>query len=197
MSRDGDELTDLVVRARAGDVTAFEALYRGHQTGIYTFIRSQVREPELAADLTQQTFVRAWQSLPRLRAVGAFRGWLHRIAMNLVRDELKSGRARLEVPASVLPDDQLGASALVAGPDEQVVSRELRGAVWSALAELPPDQCIAVVMHHIEGMSVSEIAQAAGVRPGTVMSRLARGRAALRKRLSPYVEASDERVRSD
>jgi RNA polymerase sigma-70 factor (ECF subfamily) len=188
-----DELLEAVRRAQSGSVEAFEDLYRAHQAGIYTFIRSQVREPELAADLAQQTFVRAWESLPRLREAGAFRGWLHRIAANLVRDEVKSGRARLEVVASVLDDSDL---AEMAGSDEDalvrtVVAAELKQQVQAALGALPAEQRQAVVMHHLEGMPVAEIAQAMGVRPGTVMSRLARAREALKSRLSRYVEAED------
>ena len=197
MGEDRNEVEELAARARSGEAEAFEALYRSHQAGIYTFILSQVRERELAADLTQETFVRAWQSLPRLRKAGAFRGWLHRIAANLVRDEVKSGRARLEVAASVLatdgetpaPEPRADAAE---GPEAMLASQEMKGAVWDALAELPAQQRAAVVMHHVEGMSMTEIAEATGVRPGTVMSRLARAREALRKRLSRYVEGTDD-----
>jgi RNA polymerase sigma-70 factor (ECF subfamily) len=190
MSRDLSDLVDLVARARAGDAGAFEALFRSLQAGIYSFIRGQVREAELAADLTQQTFVRAWESLPRLRQEGAFVGWLHRIASNLVRDEVKSGHARLEVAASDVLGDPPGVD-LAPGPEEQVVSQGLRTAVWEALDGLPAEQRSAVIMHHMEGMSVTEIAQAMKCRPGTVMSRLARAREALRRKLSSYVEDSD------
>jgi len=188
-------LHDLVAEAQTGSVEAFEALYRAHQSGIYTFIRSQVREAELAADLTQQTFVRAWEALPRLRALGAFRGWLHRIAANLVRDEVKSGRARLEVTVTSLAGDDDEAEIEFPAADTAetvVVANELRDQVRAALAHLPAEQRAAVVMHHLEGLSVTEIAHALGVRPGTVMSRLARAREALRRRLARYVEVEDD-----
>ena len=196
MERDKRQVTEAVERARSGDAGAFEGLYRQHQAGVYSFVRSQIREPELAADLTQQTFVRAWESLARLRRPGAFRGWLYQIAANLVRDEVKSGRARLEVTVSELGDEEqtsapLDLAAANDGPESAIVSRELREKVWSALGTLPSEQRGAVVMHHLEGMSVEEIARATGVRPGTVMSRLARAREALRERLSAYVEGSD------
>lgn len=197
MSEDRDEVRELAARARAGEVGAFEALYQMHQAGIYTFIRSQVREAELAADLTQDTFVRAWESLPRLREAGAFVGWLHRIAGNLVRDEVKSGRARLEVRESTLAGDGDGPAREMpteegSGPEGALLSGEMRQEVRRALEELPVEQRAVVVMHHMEGMGVNEIAKAMGVRPGTVMSRLARAREALRGKLSRYVEESDE-----
>jgi len=191
MTRDRTELEELIAQACAGDVGAFEALYHQHQAGVYSFVHSQVRAAELAADLTQQTFVRAWESLPRLRRQGAFRGWLYRIAANLVRDEMKSGRARLEVLASDVGDDPALPGASAPGPEDAVVSEEARRAVWAALGELPPEQRAAVVMHHMEDLPVNEIAAALSVRPGTVMSRLARAREALRKRLAPFVEDSD------
>ena len=197
MNREHDSVRELVARARDGEVEAFEMLYRSHQAGVYTYILSQVREAELAADLTQQAFVRAWQSLRRLREPGAFRGWLYRIASNLVRDEVKSGRARLEVSASVLGEaDPMPTTpaALDDGgnPEAVLESAERQQVIWSALNELSPEHREAVVMHHMEGMGVSEIAQAVGVRPGTIMSRLARAREVLRKSLSQYVEATDE-----
>ncbi len=202
MGEDRDEVRELVVRAkvafraRSGDEEAFGELYRRYQAGIYTFIRGQVRETELAADLTQDTFVRAWESLPRLRQEGAFRGWLYRIAANLVRDEVKSGRARLEVTESTLAGEDGSRLPEPAGkddvPEEMLASGEMKEEVQRALDSLPAEQRAAVVMHHMEGMGMSEIAEAMGVRPGTVMSRLARAREALRKQLSSYVEGSDE-----
>jgi len=197
MTEERDEVQEIVLRARSGDMAAFEELYRSHQAGIFTFIRSQVRHREIAADLTQETFVRAWESLPRLRKPGAFRGWLHRIAANLVRDEVKSGRSRLEVTESTLLGDaetprQDAPAPESDGPEQRLVNGELSRHVWSALEELSEEHRAAVVMHHMEGMSVEEIAQVMGVRPGTIMSRLSRAREALRHRLSRYVEEGSD-----
>lgn len=197
MTEERDEVQEIVSRARSGDMAAFEELYRSHQAGIFTFIRSQVRHREIAADLTQETFVRAWESLPRLRKPGAFRGWLHRIAANLVRDEVKSGRSRLEVTESTLLGDaetprQDAPAPESDGPEQRLVNGELSRHVWSALEELSEEHRAAVVMHHMEGMSVEEIAQVMGVRPGTIMSRLSRAREALRHRLSRYVEEGSD-----
>ena len=197
MTEERDEVQEVVSRARSGDMGAFEDLYRSHQAGIFTFIRSQVRHREIAADLTQETFVRAWESLPRLREPGAFRGWLHRIAANLVRDEVKSGRSRLEVTESTLLGDaetpqQEAPAPESEGPEQRLVNGEMSRHVWSALEDLSEEHRAAVVMHHMEGMSVEEIAQAMGVRPGTIMSRLSRAREALRHRLSRYVEEGSD-----
>lgn len=190
MSEEHNPVRALVWRAQAGSLEAFEEIYRANQAGLYTFILSQVREPELAADLTQQAFVRAWESLARLRHVDAFRGWLHQIAANLVRDEVKSGRARLEVHVSELAEHEQPEHrpAPEEGPERAALRAEFRREVWGALSSLPAEQRAVIVMHHLEGLPVAEIAQATGVRPGTVMSRLARARDALRERLRAYVE---------
>ena len=194
MTEEQNPVQVLVLRAQSGSLESFEQIYRDCQAGIYTFILSQVREPELAADLTQMTFVRAWESLHRLRQAGAFRGWLHRIAANLVRDEVKSGRARLEVQASELGEE--GALERIpageAGPEGTLLQGELRRKVWEALGTLPAEQRAAVVMHHLEHLPVGEIAEAMGVRPGTIMSRLARARETLRGELRAYVEVAHE-----
>ena len=191
------QVRELVLRARSGEVEAFEMLYHMHQAGIFTFIRSQVRQAELAADLTQDTFVRAWESLPKLRDENAFRGWLHRIASNLIRDEVKSGRARLEVVESAWSDENGSVRPEQPtlerdGPEQIALAREASREVWAALGALPTEQQAAVVMHHLEGMSVEEIAAAMKVRPGTIMSRLARAREALRQSLRHRVEDKDE-----
>lgn len=178
---------DLVEWARSGDAGAFEALYQRHRAQIHTFLRYLVRDREEAADLTQQVFMRAWDGLPRLRKAGAFVGWLHRIAANLARDWAKSARVRSEAP---MPQEADLASQEDAS--EGVLEQEMRHRVQEAVAALPEIHRGVVVMHHVEGLSVNQIAQALGVSPGTVMSRVARAREALRERLGPYLRGEDE-----
>jgi len=184
-ARPPDE-TALVERARSGDAEAFGALYEQRRAQIYTFLRYLVRDREEAADLTQQVFVRAWDGLPRLRKPEVFGAWLHRIARNLARDRAKSARVRMEEP---LPDEDETVGAGDAGSG--LLEKEMRRQVRDAVAALPEIHRGAVVMHHVEGLSVNEIAQALGVSPGTVMSRLARAREALRERLGPYLRGEE------
>lgn len=192
------QVHDLVNRAQVGEVSAFEALYHRHQAGLYTFILSQVRNQDRAADLTQDTFVRAWESLAKLRSPGAFRGWLYQIAMNLIRDEVKSGWARREMTESALngkdemPPTLPEPSDSATDPEREALAAETKQAVWQALAQLNADQRAVVIMHHLEGMAVAEIAKTLKIRPGTIMSRLARAREILRKRLAPLVEGVEE-----
>ena len=83
-------LIQAVEAAQAGDEHAFEALFRAHQNGVYALAMYFLRDPEVAADLTQDAFVRAWEQLPKLRDASAFEGWLKTMTKNLVRDHYRS-----------------------------------------------------------------------------------------------------------
>ena len=187
---------DLVRRAQQGRVEAFEAIFRRYQARIYTFLRHMVGRPQEAEDLTQVTFVRAWDSIAGLRSPSALGAWLHRIAANAARDYLKSARRRFEVPLVEQADDWLPAAGESSGdPAQSVLDAEAKAAVRMAIAALPDQHRAVVVMHHLEDMSVGDIARALGVRPGTVMSRLSRAREALRDALAQHLDVeadSDE-----
>lgn len=183
----------LVEEAKRGDQRAFAVLYRRHQKPVYSLIRHLTGDEEVAADLTQDTFVRAWHALPRLRATQAFAGWLRIIATNLVRD--KSRRRR---PESTITENtsENGPEFDVAdeGPHlhDQYATRMQQQRIREAVLRLPEPQRAVIVMHHLEDIPVAEIAASLSIPLGTVLSRLARGREALRRRLGPYVEQERE-----
>lgn len=174
-----------VQAAERGDERAFEALFRAHHGAIYSLILHFAGDPELAADLTQDTFVKAWESLRKLRDPNAFAGWLRTMAMNLVRDHFRGVR----------PTDPLDEAAPIQSsgenPAEGAARREQAEAVRRAVLELPQHQRTVVAMHHLEDRPVDEIAQEMGLPKGTVVSRLARGRKALRRKLARFVEEQE------
>lgn len=179
------EAPERIARARSGDRAAQRLLFECWRGPIYNYLRQMARDDELAADLTQETFVRAYRHLPRLRHEAAFRAWLFQIAHNLVRD-------RVAGAATVALDEDDPAY----GPDphgdgaRQLERAELAAHVGRAVAALSPEHREVVVLHHFEALEVEEIARLLRVRPGTVKSRLARAREQLRRRLAPYVEDS-------
>lgn len=180
----------LVQRARQGDTEAFAALYARHQRTIYSLIRHLTADPEAAADLTQETFVKAWHGLSRLRADVAFGGWLRIIATNLVRD--RSRRRKPEVLMTDTSDDDGGAPEAAdedLSPDERYLLSQQQLLIRHAVSRLPEPQRLVIIMHHFEDRPVAEIAVELGVPLGTVLSRLARGRDALRRRLGAAIEA--------
>jgi RNA polymerase sigma-70 factor (ECF subfamily) len=182
----------LVSRAREGDVEAFAGLFRATHRRIYNFIRSMVTNSEDAADLTQKTYVRAWGALRSLRSDEAFLVWLHRIALNVVRDS----RKRIERPTESLDapvGDEESPPALQIpdwslGPGEMMLTTDTQRFVRRAVERLPEIHRTVVTMHHLGGMEITAIAETLGISPGTVLSRLARAREALRRMLDPLVK---------
>jgi RNA polymerase sigma-70 factor (ECF subfamily) len=178
--------TQVVKAAQAGDRGAYERLYRAHKDAVYSLAMHFLRDGDAAADVTQETFVRAWAQLPRLREASAFGGWVRTMAMNLVRDHYRRGRDSEPL------DEAMPVASGDAGPDEESLRRAQDRAVRDAVLGLPEHQRIPVVMHYLEGRPVAEVADILGVPRNTVISRLARGREALRRRLGPYIDQAGE-----
>jgi len=176
-----------VVRAREGDQGALAQLFRDHYVRVYNLVTYLTGDRTEADDVTQSTFVRAWEELPRLRDPQAFTAWLNRIARNLAADRARANRARVRAeearPESLDPGDPVGP-----GPEQHVAAWERDEQVHEAVASLPEPHQEVVVMHHLEGTPVQEVAERLRIPVGTVLSRLARARAALRRKLAPYVD---------
>jgi len=180
-------LVQAVEAAQAGDQRAFEALFRSHQDAIYSLALHFARDPEVAADVAQDAFVRAWEQLPHLREPAAFGGWLRSMTMNLVRDHYR--RAQATDPL----DENTPISSDEGGPETVAERSEQDLAVRHAILGLPEHQRVVVAMHYLEGVPVNDIVGALGLPKGTVVSRLARGRENLRRRLAPYIDETGER----
>lgn len=176
----------LVEKARNGDQTAFEQLFRQTCQQIYNFLLALELTRDEAADVSQETFVKAWESLSSLRSEDRFLPWLYQIARNKAKDYIK---ARSRKP--VISIELINAGALSESdndPAGNALKSEKSSAVYASVLKLPEHQRLPVVMHHIQGMPVADIANALGVSFGTVLSRLARGRAALARSLTPYID---------
>lgn len=179
-----------VRRAQAGDRDAFRCLFERYQNQVYGYVRRMVSEENLAADLAQDAFVRAYEALPRLKAPGAFRGWLFQIAANRVRDHWKRpcrDALSLDAPAAET-GGELAVPDPGPGPERLAVREQMRTSVAEALAKLPPERREVVVLHHLNGLDVRTIAAMLGVPEGTVKSRLGRARADLRQFLAEWME---------
>jgi RNA polymerase sigma factor (sigma-70 family) len=133
-----------------------------------------------AHDVTQETFVVAWQELPRLRNAAAFGPWLRRICVNRSRNWLR-GRSRR--PRAAFP---LAASESSIGADSRAdfhAAAEARAILEPAFEGLSPDQRAVLALHYSLGLSIAEAAEALGIRVGTAKSRLSAGLASLRREL--------------
>lgn len=171
-----------VEQARAGDQSAFEVLVeqRLHQT-FRTACAILGNEAD-GHDATQESFVQAWRSLPRLRDPASFDAWFGRIVVNACRQVLRSRRRRSlrEIPTTDLFDPIEGVETRNPAPDEQAASSD---ALERAFERLSIDQRSILVRHHLEHRAVTEIASDLGIPTGTAKSRLHAARQALERAL--------------
>lgn len=172
---------ELVDRARGGDRSAFAALVRAHQDEVYTLARRLVGDPHLAADVAQETLIRAWRALPRFRGDSRLSTWLYRITVNTAHTHRKrayrhSGPSLDELYGLPAPED--ASHPVFAGE-----TLELRDRLRSALDRLPAGQREVVVLKDIYGWSHGEIAKMMGISETAAKVRLHRARARLARDL--------------
>ncbi len=172
----------LVRAAQHGDLDAFNRLVRTYERQAYAVALRLMRRPELAEDATQDAFIQAYRALDSFRG-GSFRAWLMRIVTNRCYDVLRSATRR----AADSLDDQMFETephwSSIAVPDDPVgraIQAELGWLLEGALAHLPDDQRLAVILCDVQGYAYEEAAEIMGVALGTVKSRLSRARSALR-----------------
>ena len=180
----------LVRDAQRGSLAAFEGLFRSHEKRVYHLALHMLGDAEAAEDVTQEAFVRAWGSLQHLRQRKAFGGWVRRIALNLIWDCLRARPREEPLGAELATAQAEGADP----PEVAVVRAGIARTVREAVMDLPEHQRLVVTMFYWEGMGVKEIAAALGIARGTALSRLARGREALRPRLATMVAEPSEMV---
>lgn len=171
----------------AGSREAFDELVRRHQGSIYNLTRMLTRGDAEAEDLVQETFVRAYRAIARFRGESAFRTWLSRIAVNVVRTHLdRRGRRPVTVdPPAHDPDMDMLDS--LPSSDDLETSVGQRRAIDRALAELPPDLRTVITLRDVQGLEYHEIATVMNVPMGTVESRVFRARRRLRPLLAPLL----------
>lgn len=171
---------DLIGQAQAGDREAFEVLVERHAAETYR-LAAAIVGPVDARDVTQETFVVAWQQLPHLRSADAFAPWLRRICVHRSRNWLRSQQRRGQ-PASLDADD--GLTERLSDPQRDFrAAVEARMVLEPAFEQLTPDQRAVLALHYSLGFSIAEAADALGIRVGTAKSRLNAGLTALRDSL--------------
>jgi len=152
-----------------------------------------VRAHDLADDVAQEAFLRAWRALDRFELGRPFGPWICRIAANLAVNHVRSPRAREEG----LPEGHAETQAAGLGPLGALLDAEATRVLDAAIGELPREQRAVLVLRAVEEMSYAEIAEALGLSPGTVMSRLYRARERLARALRPYLGRAAERRKAE
>lgn len=173
---------ELIARAQTGDPAALTQLISSQQQYVYSIAMSVLKNPDDAADLTQEAFIRLFRALPQYNGESRFTTWLYRLVVNLGRDELRRrGRQVLLVPPSA---DEEEHDVVGAVPDEdrwndpaQVLdASELRQQVHRALAELEEHYRLVLTLYYFDDMKYTDIAEVLDLPLNTVKSHIRRGK---------------------
>ena len=135
-----------------GDETAFDALMTRYQEEVFHLVRSVVFDLEDAKDVTQRTFIKAFNNLKKLRKRDSFRAWLFRIAINMARDQLRRKKEHMELEPWMKVDVENG-------PERELLKKEIKESIKKAIMNLPPKQHMVVSLRLLKGLSFKEIAK--------------------------------------
>jgi len=176
--------TDSIKAAQKGDLAAFNRLVMTHQTQAYNVAYRLMGDADLAADATQEAFIKAFKAIKQYRG-GSFKGWLLRIVSNACYDMLRYQKRRPSESLESEDDDDASERNIhlqdpAERPEEALMRRELNDMLQQAISRLPTEQRLVLVLSDAEGLSYQEIAEATDLALGTVKSRLSRARLKLR-----------------
>lgn len=179
---------ELVQRAKQGDEESFAALVEQNQGRIYNLALRMTGNPDDALELSQEAFLNAWKGLGKFQGESSFATWLYRLTSNVCIDFLRREKRRNALSMTISLDDEEEARQAEL-PDErfsphvEAERRERQAALRAGLNTLSAEHRRVLILRELEGLSYGEIAQVLGLEEGTVKSRIARARLALRNYL--------------
>lgn len=190
-----DDLTDrsdreLIEMVLDGRRSAYRFLIERHEDALFRRAMSILGDTDLAADMVQETFVRAYERLAECSDPDRFGGWVYRALRNRCYDDLRAARRRSR---------PLSAAARLAGaddPGDDLERQRLRGTIQDALDRLSPLLREAFVLKHVEGLSYDEMQELAGVSKSALKMRVKRAREELESMLRPHIAAPGDVTRS-
>jgi RNA polymerase sigma-70 factor (ECF subfamily) len=174
----------LVERAQQGNENAYSKLVKRYHNRLFNFVRSMVRNDELAEDITQESFVKAYFNLSKLNNPESFKSWLFRIANNNTLDWLRKKRFQM-----VDVDEHIRESYIDdrTSPEDSAIEDDRVRHIHAALNKLKPEQKAILVMCDLQGLSYHEIAEILKVPFGTVQSRIFYARKKLKEHLDTSI----------
>ncbi len=179
---------ELVRRAQAGNIDAFEQLVLQHQQFVFNLALRAVCDPHEAQDIAQEAFLRAWQALPRFKRKSRFRTWLYRIVVNLCYNRLP--RLHQDLLAADIDDPAEPASELAApdavDPQTNLERRDRMAFIQQQVQALPEGYRLMILLRFVNDCSYDEIAEIMDLPLGTVKTGLFRARRQLRDTLREY-----------
>lgn len=185
---------ELIALAQQGDSQALTQLVLGQQHYVYSIAMSVLKNPEDAADLTQEAFIRLFRALPQYNGESRFTTWLYRLVVNLCRDELRRRGRQVQVAPPSDEEEEMDQVASIADSDrwsdpaQSLDSRELRDQVRQALAQLEEHYRLVLTLYYFEDMKYTDIAVILDIPLNTVKSHIRRGK----ERLAAILEAQEQ-----
>lgn len=173
----------LFAHVQQGDRQAFGLLVQRYQDRVYSIARKVLSHPQDAQDAAQQAFLQAWQKRQAYNPHWRFRPWLYRMVANICIDEYRRQHRR-----QAAPQECLEALPAPEAPEQDYAHLECRRALEAALAHVPLEARMVLVLCYGDGLSYGEIAQVRGISVQTVKSQLRRAKMLLRQRLAAYRE---------
>lgn len=184
------EEKDWLKKAAKGDSAAFEQLVLKYQTQIYNLCFRVMGNAEDAADMAQETFLKAWRNLESFHGEAAFSTWLYRLASNACMDQLRSMRRRpvqsLTVTDTEGEEQTIDVPDSAPSPEDNLINKEERELLQKAMGALDPQERQILTLRVVNDLSYTEISEVLDLKEGTVKSRLARARDHLRKKLENF-----------
>ena len=177
----------LARQAAAGNDDAFSVIVDRYSRLVYNVALRSTSSPEDAADISQETFLKAWRSIGSFRGDCALSTWLCRIALNCCCDHARSAKRHRVLSLTIQENEDetkvldIPDTDVTAMPEEELTRQTEIAAVREAIDSLPEDQKMIITMRDITGLSYIEIADALGLEMGTVKSRINRARGAVKK----------------
>ena len=191
--QEADADLEIVKRVQAGDVAAFDGLIRKYRERLYGIVYNLTSNREDAADLTQDAFIKAFQSIQRFNGQASFFTWLYRIAVNSAVSHLRKARLRSFFSLETIDADEPVARDVIdaltdkTGVERDTFTRELQEKLNAAMQKLSIKHRTVVTLFEIDGLSHQEIAQIMDCSVGTVRSRLHYAKQLLQSELQPYL----------
>ena len=182
----------VVKKVQAGDVAAFDKLILKYRARVYSIIYNLCANREDAADLTQGTFIKAFQSINRFQGQSSFFTWLYRIAVNATLTHLRKNRLRTFFSFERITEEEKSSEIIEAltdktGADREAFVKELQEKLNEALQKLSINHRMVVTLFEIDGLSHNEIAEIMSCSVGTVRSRLHYAKQLLQAELQSYL----------
>lgn len=179
----------LVTLTQKGDPEAFSPLVSKYQARIYRHIHGRVKDPEVAKDLTQETWLRAYRAIRSFRGESGFSSWLYRIAENICIDYFRKQKHRDTEPLHLIPERHIADT--IPSPSRDLLRHELRLLLRDAIAHLPPLRRRVFLLYYHHDLPIKAIAHRLSKSEGTIKTHLRNARLHLQEHLTPYLKNED------